>query len=355
MPHAVGDVVKVKYRGFKGDVPPNLKHTVLNSSERYATKRKIIFLSVLVFAAVVSGVGAVYIIDLYNKPYKTKNPTRHMEKSQEQVVSTSTPPTAMNSPRDIASKPVNKTIGFDAGTQKKNIEKKVACLPVKRYQKKIRNETSASLPESEISAIPTIADDKKKLSEEDISKRDVYIFAAQAYESKRDYYNAIANYKKASGIDAKNHAILNNIASVLLRLDSYNEAIPYLNDALSIEKDYVPALVNLGIAYAMLGNFQEGEGYLAKALTIDPSNVYAILNLAISYERHGDNDKAYSFFYKLYRMGNIQGYLGTARVAEKQGRIRDAVTIYREIMAMNGIDPKIKKLADERLTHLQKN
>lgn len=49
---------KVKYQGFKSDVPPNLKHAVLNSSEKYAVKKRIIFLSVLIFAAVVSGAGA---------------------------------------------------------------------------------------------------------------------------------------------------------------------------------------------------------------------------------------------------------------------------------------------------------
>ena len=341
---------KVKHRGFKSDVPPSLKHDVLASSERYAARRKVMFLSVLIFAAVASGVGAVYIINLYSKLYETKKPAQQIEKSQKQVVRESPfiPQTAVKLPADITSEPAEKQGAF---IQKRKIKRPGAGRPVSQYQKESRKEDIISTSESKEPEFSDVAGDKKRLSNENQLKRDAYISAAQTYESKRDYHNALASYKKALGLDPGNHFISNNISSVLLTLGSYNEAIPHLKNALSIEKDYVPSLINLGIAHAMLGNFQESEGYLANALSIEPSNVHAILNSAILYERRGDNDRAYSFFYKLSQAGNVQGYLGIARIAEKQGKIQDAANIYHEIMSMN-CDPENKKFAAERLSQL---
>ncbi len=108
-------------------------------------------------------------------------------------------------------------------------------------------------------------------------------------------------------------------------------------------------MINIGIAYIRLNNQSEGEAYLSKALSIEPSNSYALLNLGLLYEKRGDNDKAYGYFSKLSEIGNIHGHLGIARIAEKQGRNSDAVRIYREILSMNNIDPKTRKLVNDRL------
>jgi hypothetical protein len=36
-------------------------------------------------------------------------------------------------------------------------------------------------------------------------------------------------------------------------------------------------------------------------------------------------------------MKDVQGYLGLARIAEKQNRISDAIIIYRELVSMKGL------------------
>lgn len=341
---------KVKHQGLKSDVPPNLRQAVLSSSGKYAAKKKLMFVSVLVFAAIVSGAGAVYIISLYGKLYETKKTVQQIKKSQEQVIRESSfiPQTAVKLPADITSEPEKEPGAF---IQKIKIKRPGAGRPVSQYKKESRKEGIISTSESKEPAFSDVAGDKKRVSNENQLKRDAYISAAQTYESKRDYYSALASYKKALGLDPGNHFISNNISSVLLTLGSYNEAIPHLKNALSIEKDYVPSLINLGIAHGMLGNFQESETYLANALSIEPLNVHAILNSAILYERRGENDKAYGFFYKLSQSGNVQGYLGIARIAEKQGKIQDAANIYHEIMSMN-CDPESKKFAAERLLQL---
>ena len=182
--------------------------------------------------------------------------------------------------------------------------------------------------------------------------KDSLLYSARAYESKKDYYQALLNYKKALELDPQNYIIMNNISSVLIHMENFSDALRYLENALSIKRDYVPSLINLGITYIRLGNSVEGESYLLKALSIEPSNKNAMFNIAIFCERQGDNDKAYNYFYKLFEMGEIQGCLGTARIAEKQGNISLAVRVYKEILSMGGVDTQIKKLANERLVYL---
>ncbi|RJQ37996.1 MAG: hypothetical protein C4550_07260 [Nitrospiraceae bacterium] len=343
---------KVKYQGFKSDVPPNLKHAVLNSAEKYAVKKRIIFLSALIFAAIASGAGVVYIMNFYGKAQEAEKQERQIEKFQEHAVkSAPSLPSAVPLPDNTASEPVKEPEG-DTGIQKEKTKKDAVVQHVKRQRKTFKKEGLPSVSEPKTAELSKDAGDKKRLPNENQLKRDAYISAAQTFETKRNYHNALASYKKALGLDPENHIILNNISSVLLRLNSYDEAVRHLKNALSIEKDYVPSLVNLGIAYAMLGNFPESESYLARALSIEPSNAHALLNFAILHERRGDSDKAYNFFYKLSQTGNIQGYLGIARIAEKQGKVQDAVKVYREIASMNGIEPETKKFVDERLSHL---
>lgn len=342
---------KVKHQGLKRDVPPNLKYAVLSSYEKYAAKKRIIFLSSLVLVAAVAGVGAVYLISFYGKPYEAKKPVRQAEKPLGPVVKKIPPPSEVILPGAITPKlPKEQASGADI--QKKKGKKEIAVKLVKRHQKTSPKEEVFLSPEAKIPELSKGAGDKKMLSGENLSKRDTHILTAQTYESKKDYHKALASYKKALAIDPENHVILNNIAGILIRSGSYNEAIQHLKNALSIKEDYVPSLINLGIAHAMLSNFSQGENYLAKALSTEPSNTYALLNFGILYERCGNNDKAYGFFYKLSQTGNIQGYLGIARLAEKQGRFKDAAKIYHEIMSMNGIDPENKKFANERLSQL---
>jgi Tfp pilus assembly protein PilF len=218
-------------------------------------------------------------------------------------------------------------------------------------------DTAEPASKSQPAPVPEIAEGTgkgaKQPSRDDLANRDVYLYTARTYESKRDYQQALYNYKKALGLDPENYIILNNISSILIQMGSYEESIVYSKNALAVKNTYPPSLINLGIACIRIDKLTEGEGYLTKALSIEPSNRYAILNLAIMQERQGDLDKAYASFYRLSGMGDIQGYLGIARIAEKRGKNSDAARIYQEILSMNDVDPKLKKLARERLSRIE--
>lgn len=365
---------KVKYKsasageGRKTDVPPELKRVVSSSAEKETTKKKVLILSVLVLLAIVAGVGAVYLMELYIKPSvkkqiaKTTTPTQiatrpallEVESPKPQAPTTKPEPSETK-PKDAKPKPEKET-SKQKPEQKKTSEPKTADrsqLPVDRKNDKDSEDKTDNRQTVNNRQKPDVQNSipDSQLSPPN-SQKDVYLYTARTYESKKDYHQALSNYKKAMEIDPDNYIIMNNISSVLIHLDLFEESIKYAKNVLSIKKDYVPSLINIGIAYIRLNNPAEGEAYLSKALSIEPSNSYALLNLGLLYEKRGDNDRAFGYFSKVSEMGNIQGHLGIARIAEKQGRSSDAVRIYREILSMNNIDTKTRKLVNDRLLQL---
>ncbi len=365
---------RVKYKsasageGRKTDIPPDLKQVVSSSAEKEATKKKVLTLSILVFLAIASGFGAVYLMESYIKPSakkqiaKTTAPTQietrpalpEVESPKPQAPATKPEPSETK-PKDAKPKPA-KEIPKQKPEQKKTPESKItdsSQLPVDRKDDKDSEDKADNRQTVNNRQKPDIQNSIPDAQRSTLNaQKDVYLYTARTYESKNDYHQALLNYKKAMEIDPGNYIIMNNISSVLIHLGSFEESIKYAKDALTIKKDYVPSLINIGIAYIRLNNPAEGEAYLSKALSIEPSNSYALLNLGLLYEKRGDNDRAYGYFSKLSEMGDIQGHLGIARIAEKQGRNSDAVRIYRAILSMNNIDTKTRKLVNDRLLQL---
>ena len=66
---------------------------------------------------------------------------------------------------------------------------------------------------------------------------------------------------------------LNNKGVALIYLGKYDEAISYIDEAISKDANYVYALNNKGAALIYLGKYDEAIGYIDKALAIDPDNV----------------------------------------------------------------------------------
>lgn len=340
---------KLKYQKQEhGDVPLGLKRIVSDSQKRALLKKKLMTFSFFIAFVVISGFGAVYFMESYIKPVTVKKsvqqnsseirPSGQISDKTNRSITTSpsdTPLEDSNSKHEIA---LNSSIQTAGQTDEKDVVDASGKT----------SPSSVPTPRS----IELHIDKKQEATLHLNDDRDLLLYSARAYESKKDYCQALLNYKKALELDPQNYIIMNNISSVLIHIGNFSDALQYLENALSVKRDYVPSLINLGISYIRLGNSVEGESYLLKALSIEPSNKNAMFNIAIFYERQGDNNEAYNYFYKFFEMGEIQGYLGTARIAEKQGNISLAVRVYKEILSMGGVDTQIKKLANERLIYL---
>jgi tetratricopeptide (TPR) repeat protein len=374
-------LLKIKPRAgraqSKTDIPPGLKNVVSDSAKKESSRKRIAILLVVLLLAVGVGFGSIYVIERYMLPAPVKKGDRARrpapaQPQQESPPVQGMPETAKAAPdtnsaeerksgrAEEESRPVKQPKKAKVKPSKESIDKAAdketlhearqakASEAVERQDGQEPAKTPEKIPQPPIQTAAQQPPPKP-----DFASRDAYLYGAKSYESRKDYQQALLNYKKALELDPKNHIIMNNIAGVLINMGLYDEAVQRLKNAAEIKRDYVPSLINLAIAYIKLNDMAEGERHLSRALSIEPLNRSALLNLAVLHERQENNDKAYGYFMKLSEAGDIQGFVGIARIAEKQGRTQEAARIYREMLTISGIDHNIKRLANDRLFQLE--
>lgn len=196
-------------------------------------------------------------------------------------------------------------------------------------------------------APPPAGDAPRKPTAED------HMRAAKEFETQKGYAKAVESYKKALSEDFANVAAINGIAFGHINLGMADEAVKYGRMAYKVDPKYVPALINLGIALYMSKNIAESEKYFQKALAIEPRNRYALLNLGVLYEGQGAFEKALECFNRLTAQGNMNGYIGIARIAEKRGNMEEAIDAYKKLVALESVDNETKQFATEKLMLLE--
>ena len=354
---------KIKHKEQRGVVPPNLAQVVQRASDarRVETKIKVILLVALLLVA--CGLGTIYFINGYLKPgspaevgQRVQAP-KDIERNQAPAVENIAPQakTEMKA-APLPSPSAQPAAKIEAGPETKS-EAKSEVKPPKTFppfdmtKDQQQKESSSGAPVNMTKkAVPPEKSKKTSgFSENSKNERDVALYTAKADEQSRNYSQAISNYKRALEKDPKNYLIMNSLANVLIKTGSYKESLKYSMDALSIRKDYVPSLINLGIANIQLGNTTEGEMYLVKAKSLEPSNKTVLFNLGLLYEKLTNFQEALNAFQRLADMKATEGFVGMARVFEKQGKKPEAEKIYRDILWMDNVDPTTKQFASERL------
>ena len=367
------------------DIPPSLKRTVSDYSQKETIRRKVITVSGLAVLFIAFGIAGIYLTNIYlaKQQVSKKNAgetiafgTKQAEPVIEQKQETDTKAAvSITEPRQVINQQakgktkVEKPKVSEAKSKEKTSTVKAEPLPTVEAALTETNSIKASEtskkegPDTIISAEKTIpaatavSPDVSAVSDgtekKDIANKDFYLHMAKTAENKRDYQEALAHYKSILDIEPKNHVVMNNISNILINMGSFNEAIKYAEKALGVRKNHVPSLINLAVAHMKLKNYIKGKEYLLAALSAEPFNKIAIFNTALLYENIGDYDNAGEQFRILYNMGDIQGYLGLGRTAERQGRVSDAIRVYKEVISINDVDPKIKMLANERVRLLE--
>ncbi len=356
---------KVKTDEKKTGIPPDLRKTVIDSTLKEKVRKKIIILSAIVVIAFIGGFGVVYYMESYTKsvrpvvarktpPVAQRETPAPPQVSEERAKTETAPeakpeakpevkPEAKPEPKvGQVSQPASKGQEQTALVKTKTLKKDVAAVPDKK-EIPFRRESDT---------MKASAKDTARGGPADRENKDIHLYTARTYESRNDYGMALSHYKKALELDPRNYIIMNNISAVLIRLGQYEEAIWHAKNALNVKANYTPSLINAGIACLSLKNFTEGEAYLSKALAAEPSNRAILFNMGVLYERQKEYDKAFNCYLKISGMGDVEGYLGAARILERQGRNVDAARFYREILSIDNADPSVKKFANEKLTQL---
>jgi tetratricopeptide (TPR) repeat protein len=141
-----------------------------------------------------------------------------------------------------------------------------------------------------------------------------FLYKASRSEKRNDNLEAISIYKKVLKVEPKNHIVINKIASILMKMGMWKEAMDQLRFGYKLKQDYIPTLINIGIVYANTGNYSRAEKYLIKALASDPINLDTIFSTALLYEKQLRYDKAAEFYTRLNKLGDARGESGLERI-----------------------------------------
>jgi len=98
--------------------------------------------------------------------------------------------------------------------------------------------------------------------------------------------------KKVEKARAKDPVYQCNMGLFYLNEGNIDEAIKYLNRALSFNRRYALALNSLGLAHSMKGNFAESVKYFQECIAVNPSLTEAHNYLGTVYQEMGFVDKA---------------------------------------------------------------
>jgi tetratricopeptide (TPR) repeat protein len=101
---------------------------------------------------------------------------------------------------------------------------------------------------------------------------EAYTFLGWTYSMMNRYDEAIENCKKAIEIDPAFGNPYNDIGSYLIEQGQWEEAIPWLEKAITAERYESPhfAYLNMGRAYEKLGRFKTALDQFDKAILHDP-------------------------------------------------------------------------------------
>lgn len=319
----------------KGDIPPGVVQAVSGAAAKDASpktvdRKKFLLLGTLV-ALLVAGGG---LLVLY---LKLNTPVRPMPKS-EPVIVRAPLPEAVQKPLSSAATPPVEPV-----RRKDNIRLTQFASTVKRTAPAV----AAPAPQRQ-------QPPEKKAAPRDRATIDAYLFTARNAEAKGDYLLALQTYQKALEADPGNYKIMNNVASAMLHLGMYREALGVVQQIMAIKPEYVSAMVNGGIAQYRLGLLSEARQWFEKAVAIDPSHREALYNLALSQEKSGALDDALASYRRLSGGGDPRGTLGVARIMEWRQDKPEALRLYREILAMPEAGRQVKEAARERVRALDR-
>jgi len=145
--------------------------------------------------------------------------------------------------------------------------------------------------------------------------------------AKRDYERAIA-------LNADQPEILNNLAALYIDEGDYDQAVLYLNRALSISPDYGLALINRGVVRSKQKRYGRALVDFAKAEEVSPT-VLLFLNRALTEYAAGYYASAIDDWDNVLKLEpkNARAYLERGRALVKMGYFQDALEDFQRAIA----------------------
>ena len=144
--------------------------------------------------------------------------------------------------------------------------------------------------------VKMIIDDS--LANQIITESQVYKIAAELYQDKEEYDEALKYLFMIKEIDTQDSDSLFSLGKLYYKKKDYNKAIENLQQALSIKNSYVEAYSLIGYAKFELLIFDEALKYIKAAEKLGLNNGKLNFTLAVINEKKGLLDEASSYYQK---------------------------------------------------------
>ena len=122
--------------------------------------------------------------------------------------------------------------------------------------------------------------------------------------------DSIEEYSRAVEMFPDHMAARHNLASQLMGLERYDEALPHLEELQKLGHRFAPSFQQLSLAYAVKGDHAEAIEVLSGFVEANPDNGAGYRHLAEAMTRAGDYDGALEALDRAYLLATNPEYLG---------------------------------------------
>ena len=198
--------------------------------------------------------------------------------------------------------------------------------------------------------------DALRQTEQSVSALDqniIYYYRGNAYDSKGDYAQAIADYNQAIHLQPDDVEAYNNRGNAYGSKGDYAQAIADYNQAIHLQPDYVEAYNNRGIAYGSKGDYAQAIADYNQAIHLQPDLAVAYYNRGNAYNSKGDYAQAIADYNQAIHLQPdlAEAYYNRGNAYYLKGDYAQAIADFEKFLKLSN-DPDWRKQAEQQLQEL---
>ena len=182
----------------------------------------------------------------------------------------------------------------------------------------------------------------------------IYFYRGNAYNDKKEYDRAIADYNQALLLNPKSAEAFNNRGNAYNDKGEYDRAIADFNQALLLNPKDAEAFYNRGNVYSNKKEYDRAIADFNQALQLNPKYAEAFKYRGTAYGNKKEHDRAIADFNQSLQLNpkDAEAFNYRGIVYELKDDKVKAIESYRQALAV-AQDPQVKEFAQRKLKELE--
>jgi len=199
----------------------------------------------------------------------------------------------------------------------------------------------------------TLAQKSLEYASNDLEKSSSYLTIGDVNAKIYDFNSAYSAYIKSIELNPKNTNALNNITTVLDKINKSDEKIKYYEQLLKADTSFYLIHINIGFHYLKEGNYELALKEFNSVLEIDSNQSTALSNKAYTLMKLGQVNEALDVINKSIQLdaSNSYAHRNRALIFLELGDSKSACVALKEAIKLNFT----KQYGDEVLSLMKKN